>query len=115
MGLFVLLVWWLQHTRAREGAVAAVAMACRHHHYQFLDQAIHLKKMAIKRHGAVWQLLWIFYFEYFDGEARYRALVYWRGGRLLKIEFVHPPNKEEVLNPQKVVRLSDYTRSSNDS
>jgi hypothetical protein len=117
--VFVAYAWWHSHARAREGSIAAVKNACKRNNFQLLDGSVSLKKVRIKKSFATsggedfnnslsYCLLWIFCFEYYDGESRCLGLVSWNCGKLQKIEFVAGA---DVSNKNiKVVNLDDFRK-----
>ena len=106
----VIILWWLQHTKAREGSLAAVKAACKAKDYQLLDDAIHLQKVRLQRINGNPCVRWIFYFDYYNEVERCRGTVYWRCAKLEKIEFVAPAKPRDATN-KNVVSLDDYRRN----
>jgi hypothetical protein len=117
--VFVAYFWWHAHARAREGSIAAVKNACKRNNFQLLDESINLQKVRIKKYFAVpdnedfnnslsYCLLWVFCFDYYDGENRCRGSVSWSCGKLQKIEFVTGHGADNVN--KKVVNLDDFRK-----
>jgi hypothetical protein len=89
LALLLLVMWfWWDGLRSKEGARKAGLLACQRAGVQFLDDTVERKKLSLRRDaGGRVQFFRIFHFEFAsEGDRRYQGRIVMLGKRVREVE-----------------------------